>query len=299
MSTLGQVRSPNVHVKVTSAALLTWETPCCRAQLAGSWSYWTTGPGTRGCVAWQCRGGYVTASCHWGAKRWGVWATTGLSLDSALYLRHKAKAENDFLDHFLNATLFNWNIPNLTCMQWDLSHHGRCLHHLLPQKRQPHMVISILYPCIDSHSPLISSSAQWDFLPLAASSLVIIVYIRRGSGGSYFSLGIPGPLQKQQKKTLLYTTTQTRREITHRVTHPVLHYFSTTAQPESRIPYLNVWRFSLSSLYLIIHCVILVEFRVKMSDDAWIFVLKLPFNSLRTESMALALDWTWALLRGQ
>lgn len=39
--------------------------------------------------------------------------------------------------------------------------------------------------------PTISSSAQYDFFPLAASSLDIIVYIRLGSGGSYFSLGIP------------------------------------------------------------------------------------------------------------
>lgn len=42
-----------------------------------------------------------------------------------------------------------------------------------------------------SKLPLISSSAQYDFFPLAASSLDIIVYIRLGSGGSYFSLGIP------------------------------------------------------------------------------------------------------------
>lgn len=28
--------------------------------------------------------------------------------------------------------------------------------------------------------------------------MVIIVYIRRGSGGSYFSLGIPGPLQRKK-----------------------------------------------------------------------------------------------------
>lgn len=46
------------------------------------------------------------------------------------------------------------------------------------------------------NSPLISSSAQDDFFPLAASSLDIIVYIRRGSGGSYFSLGIPGQLHR-------------------------------------------------------------------------------------------------------
>lgn len=39
--------------------------------------------------------------------------------------------------------------------------------------------------------PLISNSAQCDFFPLAASSEDIIVYILRGSGGSYFSLGIP------------------------------------------------------------------------------------------------------------
>lgn len=44
--------------------------------------------------------------------------------------------------------------------------------------------------------PLISSSAQYDFFPLAASSLDIIVYIRLGSGGSYFSLGIPVILKK-------------------------------------------------------------------------------------------------------
>lgn len=46
--------------------------------------------------------------------------------------------------------------------------------------------------------PLISSSAQYDFFPLAASSLDIIVYIRLGSGGSYFSLGIPVILREEK-----------------------------------------------------------------------------------------------------
>lgn len=90
------------------ATPLTWETPCCRAQLAGSWSYWTTGPGTQGCVAWQYRGGYATESCHWGAKRWGEWATTGPSLDSALYLRHTMENNKDL--HSRPKTPFNWSI---------------------------------------------------------------------------------------------------------------------------------------------------------------------------------------------
>lgn len=51
-----------------------------------------------------------------------------------------------------------------------------------------------------SQLPLISSSAQYDFFPLAASSLDIIVYIRLGSGGSYFSLGIPIILKEEEKK---------------------------------------------------------------------------------------------------
>lgn len=57
-------------------------------------------------------------------------------------------------------------------------------------------------PCraegVHDDSPLISSSAQYDFFPLAASSLDIIVYIRLGSGGSYFSLGIPITLWRQE-----------------------------------------------------------------------------------------------------
>lgn len=45
--------------------------------------------------------------------------------------------------------------------------------------------------------PLISSSTQWDFFPFAASSEDIIVYILRGSGGSYFSLGMPVETRKE------------------------------------------------------------------------------------------------------
>lgn len=52
-----------------------------------------------------------------------------------------------------------------------------------------------------SSSPLISNSAQCDFFPLAASSEDIIVYILRGSGGSYFSLGIPVDTQQQRIMT--------------------------------------------------------------------------------------------------
>lgn len=51
-------------------------------------------------------------------------------------------------------------------------------------------------PCLSS-LPLISNSAQCDFFPLAASSEDIIVYILRGSGGSYFSLGIPVENKRQ------------------------------------------------------------------------------------------------------
>ena len=41
------------------------------------------------------------------------------------------------------------------------------------------------------NQPVISNSAQYDFFPLAASSADMMVYNRRGSGGSYFSFGIP------------------------------------------------------------------------------------------------------------
>lgn len=50
--------------------------------------------------------------------------------------------------------------------------------------------------------PLISSSAQCDFFPFAASSVDIIVYIFRGSGGSYFSLGMPVELEKKPISTM-------------------------------------------------------------------------------------------------
>lgn len=70
--------------------LHTWETPCCRALPAGSWSYWMRDPGTPGCVVWQCLAGCVTMSCHWGAGQWGGWETTGLCWDSLLVLHSKS-----------------------------------------------------------------------------------------------------------------------------------------------------------------------------------------------------------------
>ncbi len=86
---------------------VTWETPCCQALLAGSWSYWTTGPRTQGCAAWQFQVGCVTGSCHWGAEQWGVWATKGPSWDSEHYLRHKQISLSFFL-YYVSLSLQQW-----------------------------------------------------------------------------------------------------------------------------------------------------------------------------------------------
>lgn len=48
------------------------------------------------------------------------------------------------------------------------------------------------------NKPDISNSAQCDFFPLAASSADMMVYNRRGSGGSYFSFGIPVNLREER-----------------------------------------------------------------------------------------------------
>lgn len=76
-----------VNAGIYSPGRLTWETPCCQALPAGSWSYWTRDPGTPGCVVWQCRAGCVTGSCHWGVGQWGGLETTGLCWGSWLDLQ--------------------------------------------------------------------------------------------------------------------------------------------------------------------------------------------------------------------
>lgn len=150
---------------------VTWETPCCQALLAGSWSYWTTGPRTQGCAAWQFQVGCMTGSCHWGAEQWGAWATKGPSWDSEHYLRHKQIS--------LSLSFF-------------IMFHFHC---------SSDVKVKYLSEGLLRDIPVISSPSQMDFFPLFASSLdmIVLVYIRLESSGSYFSLGITRPLWRTDK----------------------------------------------------------------------------------------------------
>lgn len=76
--------------------------------------------------------------------------------------------------------------------------------------------------------PLISSSAQCDFFPFAASSEDMIVYILLGSGGSYFSLGMPVELKKSNQYS--EEPNNENNDIFLNVSTPVLWSLNTTSQ---------------------------------------------------------------------
>lgn len=61
---------------------------------------------------------------------------------------------------------------------------------------------------MQKNKPVISNSAQCDFFPLAASSADMIVYSLRGSGGSYFSFGIPVNLENKKTSDLCHAHKQ-------------------------------------------------------------------------------------------
>lgn len=69
-----------------------------------------------------------------------------------------------------------------------------------------HLSLTCWPPLRTPTLPTISNSAQYDFFPFAASSVDIIVYIRLGSGGSYFSLGIPVILKHKHNNHFHYWT---------------------------------------------------------------------------------------------
>lgn len=77
----------------------------------------------------------------------------------------------------------------------------RCKCHARSARRWTEVYDQAQIHKVWGNKPDISNSAQCDFFPLAASSADMMVYNRRGSGGSYFSFGIPVNLRGEKRDT--------------------------------------------------------------------------------------------------